>query len=121
MYRVGDIAAIKTRDVIGKDFALKYHFCVCARNRDYLYVCTRGFPGDYPITIDDCLKLEHTSHISLSRVFHVPDQKIKRSKLLCTVNKEYVKGFREHVSVTRVLSERDRKRILRGIDLHLAR
>lgn len=118
MYPVGAIAKLKTRNVIGKESALKYHFCICSKNRDYLYVCTRGFEGDFPITPEDCGKLDHPSHISLSAVFHVPDHEMRGSEHLCTVSQDYLKKLWYHVVDSRVLAERERGRILRGLKLH---
>jgi hypothetical protein len=121
MYSVGAIARAYTKLVIGKDSAYKLHFCVCSKNRDYLYVCKRQFTGDYPITPDDCLKLDYASWISLSKVFHVPDWKMKKSELICTVNDEYLRGLVAHVTNSKILPPKDQTRILHGIWLHYNR
>ena len=54
MFKVGRIYGIYTKNVIGKEFAYKYHLCVCSTNRLYLYICSKGFDGDYPVNDTDC-------------------------------------------------------------------
>jgi len=120
MPNVGDVLGIKTKNVIGKDSAFKWHFCICARDRLYLFVCEKGYVGDFPIKRDPhCSGLEYEiSHLSLSRYMHVPDAKMRGAKQACTVNDDYLREFLAHVTDLTSLSERDRTIILRGLERH---
>jgi hypothetical protein len=76
--KVGHLVSAFTADLIGNDSARKYHLCICSRNSYYLYLCRRGFPGDFAVRPTDFEELteeiqlvEHVSFISLSRVIRV--------------------------------------------------
>jgi hypothetical protein len=112
MPSVGDVIGIKTKNVIGKDSAFKWYFCICARDRIYLYVCSRGYPGDFPITKKHCNGLEHeTSYISVSRVIHVPDIKMRNATSACSVGDDFLRDLLGHVADLDVLSDADRGKI----------
>src|SRR5262245_7214951 len=114
MFKVGSIYGIYTKNVIGKEFAYKYHLCVCSTNRLYLYICSKGFDGDYPVNDTDCPKLDNAvSYVSLSRLIHVPDWRMRRAKphLVCSLSDVFMREFWMHVARTPVLSERDRTTI----------
>ena len=118
---VGAIARAYTKLVIGKDSAYKLHFSFASKIAINSMYVSGNFTGDYPTTPDDCLKLDYASWISLSKVFHVPDWKMKKSELICTVNDEYLRGLVAHVTNSKILPPKDQTRILHGIWLHYNR
>jgi hypothetical protein len=116
---VGQVLGIKTKNVIGKDSAFKWHFCICASDRLYLYVCSRGYDGDFEITNEHCPGLHNAvSYISLSRLIHVPDVKMRKARHACTADTTYLQQFWHHVIDVDVLSERDRSIIVGGLERH---
>jgi hypothetical protein len=119
MPNVGDVVGIKTKNVIGKESAFKWHLCICSPDRRYLFVCSRQYYGDFPIANRQCPGLENeTSYISLSRLIHVPDVLMRSAKRACCVGDSFLRQLWNHVMGADVLSEIDRKKIINGLRLH---
>ena len=119
MPSVGQVVEALTANRLNKTGrGKKYHFCICATNRLYLFVCSDKFPHDFPITKQECPGLpEPVSYISLSRKIFASDDTLRKggAKLSCVVGDEFMKRFCDHIRNTPVLSDRDRIIILNGI------
>ena len=118
MPNVGDVLAAVTTNVIGKDSALKHHLCVCNQTHQYLYICSRQHTDDFPLTLEDCPGLElEASYVSLSRVLFCPA--FKKPTLTCHVSPAYLKSLFDHVTTSKVMSPRDKTKIIVGLAPHL--
>lgn len=114
MPSVGEVIAAVTKDVIGKESALKHHLCVCDRTHQYLFVCSRQYPDDFPLSLEECPGLElETSYVSLRKVSFAPS--LKNTTLTCKVSPDYLKALFDHVLVSKVISPRDRNKVITGL------
>lgn len=118
MPSVGDVLAAVTKDVIGKESALKHHLCICDRQHQYLFVCSRQFPDDFPLSLEDCPGLDlDVSFVSLSRVSFAPS--LKGATFTCKVGPDYLKALFDHVASSKVVSQRDKTKVLMSLAPHL--
>lgn len=118
MPNVGDVIAAVTKNVIGREAALKHHLCVCDQTHQYLYVCSRQYTDDFPLDLEDCPGLDlKTSYVSLSRVLFCPS--FKSPALTCHVSPAYLKALFDHVTTSKVMSPRDKTKIIVGLAPHL--
>ena len=117
MPSLGEVVWASTRQRIGKpERGFKYHFCICTVQRLYLFVCSRGFKFDFPITKADCPGLPNDmSYLSLASYKHAPDHDLRGVVSTCVVSDDFMERFRNHVLYTDILAERERDIILAGI------
>jgi len=119
MPKVGEVYGFHTKNVIGKPEAFKHHLCVCDKTHQYLLVCSRQYPDDFPLSNLECEGLElDESYLSLSRVLFVPKVP-KTAVLTCTVSKAYLTDLYAHVAGSQVLSQIDQQKILTGLAPHI--
>lgn len=120
---VGEVIGFHTDDLLGcknDQGALKYHLCVCAMKSIFLFVCTRSFDGDYPLSKQICPGLkEEISYISMSRIIHAESPIQKRSRVFCVVSNLYLEGLLKHIEVSENMSRRHKWIAAEGLRGHL--
>lgn len=119
MATVGEVIyAITRKRKTNPNAGWKYHFCVCSRNRLYLFICGERKRHDFPITRADCCGLPNDeSYISLNGYKFVPDHEMRDAdhERTCIVSDEFIAAFAQFVRDVPILSERERRIILTGL------
>jgi hypothetical protein len=116
---VGRVIKDVTDQGINPNTSVKYHFCVCSINRYFLFINSRKFEQDFPLTRSDCPGMPNDiSHISVWRVLQVPTF-TKRVKLIGAVSGEFLERLADHVRSCTVAREREKRQIIEGIERHL--
>lgn len=113
--RAGDVVGARTRSAIGHTERFKHHLCVHEGERHFLFVNSRQYPDDFPLSAAECPGLDlDVSYVSVSRVLHVAHFP-RDAVLTCAVPDAYLLALFEHARVSRVISEVDRRKVLTGI------
>jgi hypothetical protein len=117
---VGEVIGFPTTRVIGKDKAYKYQLCVCAKTRQYIFVCGEKYSDDdYPLPRLHCSKMPYqVSYLSIWKVMHIA-RIPKGADRMCILPNEYLEALLEHVRRSDAITEVDRRKVVVGVITHL--